>query len=163
MCAIGTTTFVKTCIESHDVEKNTSFTQQQLTQLNSQQQQKMTKWHHIFNHSIHRTRLLQRFANIELPANKTSVVFLEGGFTSNRPYCDTELLFRPESNFFFLSGVQDPDCACALNLNTKEFALFVPALDDAYALWCGDFPSNEEYKELTGADLVYVLCFFFNF
>jgi Xaa-Pro dipeptidase len=110
----------------------------------------MTLWKHIFNHSKQRARLFQRFTD----ATPGSVVFLEGGNTEHRLYTDTEVLFRPESNFYYVTGVQDPGCACALNLNTKEFVLFVPPLDDGYALWCGDFPSNSEYQQLTGADQV---------
>jgi len=115
----------------------------------------MSQWK-IFNHSHLRNKLFQRFAALQPSAPANSIIFLQGGHHQTREFVDTDIPFRQESNFFYVTGVQDPDCAAALNLQTKEFCLFVPHLDDAYALWCGDFPSNDEYKQLTGADSVYV-------
>ncbi|KAJ3113610.1 hypothetical protein HDU96_003141 [Phlyctochytrium bullatum] len=68
-------------------------------------------------------------------------VYLKGGSIACRRWTDTEEPFRQESNFFYLTGVEDPDCHLVISLKTKESTLIVPKYDDDYTLWCGAPPS----------------------
>nr|CAG4718440.1 unnamed protein product [Naegleria fowleri] len=77
--------------------------------------------------------------------------FIQGGDIKLRTNnSDVELTFRQESNFYYLSGCSEPGCALLLNPSISESVLFVPQYDDEYALWCGEYPVAEDYKQKLG-------------
>jgi hypothetical protein len=51
---------------------------------------------------------------------------------------DHEELFRQESYFAYLTGVVDPDCWATIELPSGHSTLFIPRLDDEYAVWMGE-------------------------
>ena len=63
---------------------------------------------------------------------------------------DTELLFRQNSNFLYLTGVELPDCFFAIDENLRT-TFFVGALD---SVWVGQNRDFEEWKTLLEVDRV---------
>ena len=93
-------------------------------------------------------------------------VFLTGGASATRYDSDHEPIFRQESYFWYLSGVNEPDCHIALFLSSNdsetkstdqpklETVLFVPKLPPDYATIMGRIKSLDEYKDLYKVDRV---------
>jgi len=67
---------------------------------------------------------------------------------------DTELLFRQDSNFLYVCGVENPDCQFLLDVGTKESTLIIPDVDDAYPVWHGTPKSPERWKSEYGVTRV---------
>ncbi len=59
---------------------------------------------------------------------------------------DFEFPFRQESNFWYLSGVNEPDFHMLLDLQREEYHLFAPKRDDQYAVWHGFIKSQQTYQ-----------------
>eukprot|EP01088_Endostelium_zonatum_P006533 TRINITY_DN1866_c0_g1_i2.p1 TRINITY_DN1866_c0_g1~~TRINITY_DN1866_c0_g1_i2.p1 ORF type:complete len:597 (-),score=147.72 TRINITY_DN1866_c0_g1_i2:113-1903(-) len=72
-----------------------------------------------------------------LPPNTSALFLLVGGASTTRPNSDTEILFRQESNFLYLSGIPLPDCYILLDPSNQEIILFSPLRESSYALWNG--------------------------
>lgn len=93
-------------------------------------------------HKQHREKLLSLF-----DSGQKGVVFISGAEISYRYDTDYEYAFRQESNFWYLTGVNEPECALILDLQTEEYHLFVPQRDAQYAVWHGYVKSLETYQE----------------
>lgn len=85
-----------------------------------------------------------------------SVLILTSGSIRNKSR-DTESVFRPDSDFFYLTGVCEPDSVAILRPNGSDgdLVLFVPSRDLDKELWTGDRMGPEEIKEEYGATAVY--------
>jgi Xaa-Pro dipeptidase len=70
------------------------------------------------------------------------------------PTSDVDNVFRQESNFYFVTGCNEASCAALLDLKSGQFIMLIPDLDDEYALWCGEYPVESDYKSVLGADRV---------
>uniref|UniRef100_A0A6B2L4J7 Aminopeptidase P N-terminal domain-containing protein n=1 Tax=Arcella intermedia TaxID=1963864 RepID=A0A6B2L4J7_9EUKA len=83
-------------------------------------------------------------------------LLLEGAKEKMRN-ADTELLFRQNSNFLYLCGVDSlPDCKFLMNLVTGESYLFITDLDDKFYYWHGAPPSPDYFKAQYGlTDVLY--------
>lgn len=101
----------------------------------------------MINRVNQRKRLLKRFSDLNIP----SVIFLKGGKNTSLYNTDRDLQFRQESNFWFLTGLNEPNCSCAINIQTTEFVLFREELDQEHEVWCGPPISNVTLKEKLGA------------
>ncbi len=66
-------------------------------------------------------------------------------FPSCRVDTDHEELFRQESYFAYLTGVVEPDCWATIELPSGRSTLFVPRLDDEYAVWMGELKAPAEF------------------
>jgi hypothetical protein len=68
-------------------------------------------------------------------------------FPPSPPRVDTdhEELFRQESYFAYLTGVVEPDCWATIELPSGRSTLFVPRLDDEYAVWMGELRAASEF------------------
>eukprot|EP01125_Pyxidicula_operculata_P001455 TRINITY_DN11337_c0_g1_i1.p1 TRINITY_DN11337_c0_g1~~TRINITY_DN11337_c0_g1_i1.p1 ORF type:complete len:479 (-),score=113.60 TRINITY_DN11337_c0_g1_i1:125-1561(-) len=84
-----------------------------------------------------------------------AAVVLEGGQTSYRHDTDHEHLFRQESYFHYLTGVREPDCFVALDLEHHTSILFVPRLDPSYAIWLGKIHPTEHFVKVYEVDECY--------
>lgn len=60
---------------------------------------------------------------------------------------DYEFAFRQESNFWYLTGVNEADFHLILDLNKQEYHLFAPKRDAQYAVWHGRVKSKEQMQE----------------
>ena len=72
---------------------------------------------------------------------------LAGGKQRRRDATDNEPLFRQESYFHWAFGVEEGDCAGAIDLATGEATLFIPRLPEEYAIWMGTIESAESFGE----------------
>jgi Xaa-Pro dipeptidase len=79
--------------------------------------------------------------------DEMAVVFLKGGEAETRYDSDHEPLFRQESYFLWLTGVQEPDCAVMLSASSG-CTLFIPRLPADYATIMGPIKSREEWRAL---------------
>mgnify|MGYP001943787256 FL=1 len=60
---------------------------------------------------------------------------------------DYEFPFRQESNFWYLTGVNEPDFHLILDLKKQEYHLFAPKRNAHYAVWHGRVKSLEQYQQ----------------
>lgn len=91
---------------------------------------------------LHREKLFGLFEE-----NQNGVVYLKGATLMYRYDTDYEFPFRQESNFWYLTGVNEPDYEMILDLQSKEFHLFMPQRDAQYAVWNGRIVPREEVQE----------------
>ncbi|MGM0587434.1 MAG: aminopeptidase P family protein [Bacteroidota bacterium] len=92
-------------------------------------------------HHLHRNKLYSLFED------EKGLVYLKGADIMYRYDTDYEFPFRQESNFWYLTGVNEPDCHAVLDLATQTFHLFVPKRDAQYAVWHGFVKTLEDYHE----------------
>lgn len=82
-------------------------------------------------------------------------IFLRGGKLRCRYDTDTEELFRQEANFFYLTGVEEPDFAAAIDVSAGgALTLFAPVFDPDHVVWCGPTDSHEVMERRYGAATV---------
>jgi Xaa-Pro dipeptidase len=98
----------------------------------------------------HRAKLYRLFSE----TNK-SLIFLSGAKVMYRYNTDYEFAFRQESNIWYVTGVNEPDCATLLDIDAKEFHLFVPKRDAQYAVWHGYVKSLEQYRKEYAPDHIH--------
>ncbi|GAA5522536.1 aminopeptidase P family protein [Aliifodinibius salicampi] len=91
-------------------------------------------------HHLHRKKLFSLFDE------ETAIVYVKGAELMYRYDTDYEFAFRQESNFWYLTGVDEADFHLILDLNTQEYHLFVPNRDAQYAVWHGIVKSKEQYQ-----------------
>src|SRR4030042_1204386 len=66
--------------------------------------------------------------------------------------------FRTNSDFYYLSGFEDPDAAFLLLPNAdKKFIMFVRPKNAISSMWFGDVPGIEGAMQIYGADTAYAL------
>src|SRR4051812_14036009 len=79
------------------------------------------------------------------------VVHLQGGKPVPRNF-DVEYAFRQNSDFLYVTGVEEPGCHLVLD-GAKEI-LLVPRVDAHHRVWEGHVPGPAEAKKLFGVDKV---------
>jgi Xaa-Pro dipeptidase len=79
------------------------------------------------------------------------VVHLQGGKPVPRNF-DVDYVFRQQSDFLYLTGVEEP--GCHLVLDGRKEILFVPRIDNHHRVWEGHVPSPDEARRLFGVDRV---------
>jgi hypothetical protein len=82
-----------------------------------------------------RARLLKRLA----ADGTTGAILIFGLPEPGRPLCDFEPAFRQESCFFWLTGVDEPDCAVYIDIASGATTLFYPNLPVELEIWMGPF------------------------
>lgn len=93
-------------------------------------------------HHLHRQKLFSL-----LDDEESAIVYMKGAELMYRYDTDYEFPFRQESNFWYLTGVNEPGCHLVLDLKNQEYHLFVPNRDAQYAVWHGRVKSKEQYQE----------------
>jgi len=93
------------------------------------------------NH-LHRDKLFSLFEQ-----EQSAVVYMKGADLMYRYETDYEFPFRQESNFWYLTGVNEPNFHLLLDLNKQEYHLFAPKRDSQYAVWHGRVKSMEQFRE----------------
>jgi len=78
---------------------------------------------------------------------ENAVIYMKGGELMYRYDTDYEFPFRQESNFWYLTGVDEPDCHLILDLQNQEYHLFVPERGPDFAVWHGGVKSREQYQK----------------
>lgn len=79
--------------------------------------------------------------------NQSALVYMQGAEISYRYGTDYEFPFRQESNFWYVTGVNEPDYHLILDLNTQEYHLFMPKRDAQYATWHGRVKTLEQCQQ----------------
>lgn len=92
--------------------------------------------------NLHREKLLSLFEE-----NQEGVIFLKGAETMYRYGTDYEFPFRQESNFWYLTGVNEPEYHAVLDVKSGEYHLFSPKRDAQFAVWHGNVRDQNEIKE----------------
>ncbi len=97
--------------------------------------------------TLHRKKLLSLFDD-----NQDGAVYIKGGELMYRYQTDYEFPFRQESNFWYLTGVDEPDYHMILDLKTHTYHLFAPKRDAQFAVWHGYVKSKEDINILYEPD-----------
>lgn len=92
--------------------------------------------------NVHREKLFSLFEE-----NQTGVIYLRGAELMYRHGTDYEFPFRQESNFWYLTGINEPDYHMVLDLKSGSYHLFAPKRDEHYAVWHGKINSDDEISE----------------
>lgn len=95
----------------------------------------------------HREKLWDLF---EDPAE--GIVYLRGAAVQHRYDTDTEISFRQESHFWYVSGVNEADYHLILDLGARKMHLFTPKRDTLYAVWNGRVKTADEIRSLYAPD-----------
>ncbi|XP_060585509.1 xaa-Pro dipeptidase-like [Ruditapes philippinarum] len=88
---------------------------------------------------------------------KGAMVLLQGGEADTRNCSDHEPLFRQESFFHWMFGVEEPDFYGVLEVDTGKAILFPPKLPDAYSVWMGKLLTEEDFKVRYEVDETYFI------
>ncbi len=92
-------------------------------------------------HHLHREKLFSL-----LDDEESAIVYMKGAELMYRYDTDYEFPFRQESNFWYLTGVNEPDFHLILDLQKQEYHLFAPNRDAQYAVWHGIVKSKEQLQ-----------------
>ncbi|KAK6147762.1 hypothetical protein DH2020_018674 [Rehmannia glutinosa] len=100
-------------------------------------------------HAVNRKKLLDSFREHLSRSSRplSGFVFLQGGEEQTRHCTDHIELFRQESYFAYLFGVQEPGFYGAIDIASGESLLFAPRLPADYAVWLGEIKSLSYFKE----------------
>lgn len=90
----------------------------------------------------HRAKLFSLFDE-----ESSAVIYMKGADLMYRYETDYEFPFRQESNFWYLTGVNEPNFHLLLDLEKQEYHLFAPKRDEQYAVWHGRVKSKEQFQE----------------
>lgn len=82
-----------------------------------------------------------------------ALILLDGGKPVPRNF-DVEYVFRQNSDFLYLTGVEEAGCHLLLDPRTRREVLFVPRIDNHHRVWEGYVPSPAEARKLFGVDRV---------
>ncbi|AQK70467.1 Metallopeptidase M24 family protein [Zea mays] len=83
------------------------------------------------------------------------LVLLQGGEEKTR-YCTDHLeLFRQESYFAYLFGVQEPGFYGAIDIASGQSILFAPRLPADYAVWMGEIKPLSYFRDTYKVDMVF--------
>ena len=96
---------------------------------------------------LHRNKLLSLFDETQEGA-----IYIKGGELMYRYQTDYEFPFRQESNFWYLTGVDEPDYHLILDLKTQRYHLFAPTRDAQFAVWHGHIKTKDDIQTLYEPD-----------
>ncbi|KAK9826336.1 hypothetical protein WJX74_010185 [Apatococcus lobatus] len=94
-------------------------------------------------------------ARKNIAKEKQGIVLLQGGSACPVYSTDAEVIFRQESFFHYLFGVEEEDYFGAIDLRTEQTILFMPKLPEAYAVWMGHIHGPQHMKERYAVDDVF--------
>lgn len=96
----------------------------------------------------HRNTLAQKVGG------KGDVVVMLGNKQEERTFSDTDILFRQDSSFLYLTGFNIPDAAFAYDIETKYSILFVAKKTNSELIFDGGYDDFEELKRIHEVDQV---------
>ena len=82
-----------------------------------------------------------------------ALILLDGGKPVPRNF-DVDYAFRQNSDFLYLTGVEEPGCHLVIDPKSRRETLFVPRIDNHHRVWEGHVPSPAEARVLFGVDRV---------
>ncbi|WP_441001237.1 aminopeptidase P family protein [Fodinibius sp. SL11] len=93
-------------------------------------------------HHLHREKLFSL-----LDDEESAIVYMKGAELMYRNDTDYEFPFRQESNFWYLTGVNEPDFHLVLDLKNQDYHLFAPKRDAQYAVWHGRVKTKDHLQD----------------
>lgn len=93
-------------------------------------------------HHLHREKLFSL-----LDEEESAIVYMKGADLMYRYNTDYEFPFRQESNFWYLTGVNEPDFHLILDLKNQDYHLFAPKHDAQYAVWHGRVKTKDQLQD----------------
>ena len=96
-------------------------------------------------YKTHRKALMRRLPD--------GLILLSGGSEVRRNR-DVNYVFRQDSDFLYLTGVEEPGWHLLLDPKTGRETLFVPQIDHHHRVWQGHVPSPDEAKRFFGVGRV---------
>lgn len=84
-----------------------------------------------------------------------AIVYIQGAQVQHRYDTDFEYPFRQESNFWYLTGINEPDFHFVLDLHDGSGHLFVPRRSVQYAVWHGIVRDADHYAATAKPDAVH--------
>lgn len=103
-------------------------------------------------HAESRAKLVQRMG--EVLGEAPGVVLLRGGISECRNDSDHEKIFRQESYYSYLFGVDEPDWWGMIELPSGRTTLFMPRLGPEYAVWMGEIKTPNAFRQKYRVDAV---------
>lgn len=106
-----------------------------------------------FNHSIFKNRRKRLLSKLQ----ENSIVIIPNKPLSIRSN-DVEYKFRPDSNFYYLTGFEEPNSICVLKKEKRgsKYILFVEPKDKEKEIWTGKRAGKEGAKQIYRADESYL-------
>lgn len=85
------------------------------------------------------------------------VIMFQGGKSAYRYDTDVEYIFRQESNFYYLFGVEDPNCYGIIVIDNDNIKTILsqPIVDPMDAVWRVPMKPNEYYESLYIDKIIY--------
>jgi len=111
----------------------------------------------VNRHELHGTICSKVVAKMResLPEDKRGIVLLQGGGPWTVYSSDMDSVFRQESYFHYLFGVENENFYGAIDLRTGRSMLFMPRLPPEHAVWMGPIDTPEEVREKYCVDEVH--------
>ncbi|KAI8064315.1 peptidase M24, structural domain-containing protein [Gilbertella persicaria] len=98
---------------------------------------------------------VKKLLNLEKPIQESlELVYLKGKNKATRDSTDVELEFRQESNFFYLTGVDEPGFQVVIDLHCEKIYLVTPNVPEYDAFWKGPSYDPQELLERYDIDEV---------
>lgn len=94
-------------------------------------------------------------SGLKLKGIETGFALFQGGSNTQIYDTDCEYLFRQESTFQYLFGVNEPGFYGGIDIASGLSYLFIPRLDPSYAVWQGHIKTTNEYKDQYQIDNVF--------
>ena len=101
----------------------------------------------------HRTKTTKMM----LTRKQAGIILVYGLPEPSRSHCDFEPVFRQDSCFYWLTGVNEPDCALLIDLKTQKETLFYPDIPQENIVWFGEIATIDQLKTKYGYDDVKLL------
>jgi len=88
----------------------------------------------------------------EILGFKEGVVHVNGQVSQQYVGTDSEVPFRQDRTFFYLSGCDMAGCAVTYDIGASVLVLYIPPVDPAQVLWSGMPPSLDECSQQYDVD-----------
>jgi Xaa-Pro dipeptidase len=100
-----------------------------------------------------REKFLKDFRKVSGP---NSIAFFKGVGEVPVYNSDINYPFHQEGNFYYLFGIQEPDCYGVLDIDTGKPVLFVPRTSNLYKIWMTVLSKEDFQAKYEVADVHYV-------
>ncbi|KAI9472136.1 MAG: peptidase M24, structural domain-containing protein [Benjaminiella poitrasii] len=112
----------------------------------------ISKQHH-YNHHECQIPTKQHCLRVKrlLDPQASSIIYMKGNIELTRDDTDIDLEFRQESNFFYLTGVDEPGFQLIFHLDTDRVYLIAPKVAQTDVFWKG--PSHDRQDLLARYDV----------
>ncbi|SFV67006.1 Xaa-Pro aminopeptidase [hydrothermal vent metagenome] len=101
---------------------------------------------------IEKKQFRNRRLILQKKLNKNEALIIHSGIEYPRNN-DVNHIFRVDSNFLYLTGINLPNITCFLSM--KQFIIFIPKYDKNKEIWDGKQCNSDEILNIYGADRVF--------